>query len=122
MLHTPKNTLSKHIRKRREELLKKDRSFSLRQVAFRIGMEPSYLSKLERGEAVSLSEEKIRALSKELDVDKDILLALAGKISSDVQKVIRDRPQLFAQLIRNLKNKPDHAVLRIIHEVRAGDL
>ncbi len=120
MLHSNKDIFSSHIRKRREQLLKKDRSFSLRQVAFRIGMEPSYLSKLERGEAVSLSEEKIRALSKELGVDKDMLLALAGKISSDVQKVIRERPQLFAQLIRNLKGIPDHAVLRIIHEVRAG--
>jgi transcriptional regulator with XRE-family HTH domain len=120
MIHATKNIFSEYIRKRREELLEKDRSFSLRQVAFRIEIEPSYLSKLERGEAISLSEKKIEALSKELGIDKDILLALAGKISSDVQKVIRERPQLFAQLIRNLKNIPDHALLQIIHEVRAG--
>jgi hypothetical protein len=31
-----------------------------------------------------------------------------------------NRPQLFAQLIRQLKDMPDHAVLRIVREVRDG--
>ncbi len=35
-------------------------SFSIRQVAVRIGVEPSYLSKVERGEEAPPSEEKIR--------------------------------------------------------------
>ena len=114
------NTFGKYIRGKREALLKKDAKFSLRQVAQRIGMEPSYLSKLERGEQKALSEEKIMALAKELGEDPDILLALTGKVSRDIQEIIRKRPQLFAQLIRDLKEVSDHAVLRIVREVRDG--
>jgi len=120
MIHSNENIIGNYIRERREELRKKDRSYSLRQVATRIGVEPSYLSKLERGERVSLSEKKIIALAKELDEDPDLLLALSGKVSSDLQEIIRKRPKLFAQLIRDLKDMPDHAVLRLVREVRDG--
>ena len=98
----------------------KDRSFSLRQVAIRIGVEPSHLSKIERGDQSYLSEEKMVALANELGEDPDVLLALSGKVSKDIQEIIRKRPQLFAQLIRDLKDMPDHAVLRIVREVRDG--
>lgn len=110
-----------YIRDKRTLLQKEDRQFSLRQVATRIGIEPSYLSKIERGEQTYLSEEKISALALELNEDPDVLLALNGKISTDIQEIIKKRPQLFAQLIRDLKNTPDHAVLRLVREVRDGD-
>ena len=109
------------IRKKREELRKSDSNYSLRKVAIRIGVEPSYLSKIERGEMSPPSEEKIRALSIELSVDVDILLAMAGKVSTDLQIVIKKRPALFAKLIREIKDMPDNAVLRIVREVRDGD-
>jgi hypothetical protein len=48
------------------------------------------------------------------------MLALAGKVSSDLREVILKRPRLFADLIRQLKDAPDHAVLRIVREVRDG--
>lgn len=108
------------IRQRREEKRAKDPSFSLRKVAASIGVEPSYLSKIERGEQPPPSEETILGLAKELEEDADVLLALAGKVSKDLQAIIRKRPNLFAQLIRQLKNMPDHAVLRLVREVRDG--
>ena len=80
MIYKTNNILGKYIRARREKLLKKDRGYSLRQVAFRIKVEPSYLSKLERGEAIHLSEEKIIALAEDLGEDRDVLLALAGQL------------------------------------------
>ena len=109
------------VRRRREDLRSRDRSYSVRQVAARIGVEPSYLSKVERGEQPPPSEQKVRALAAELGEDQDVLLALAGKISSDLQEVIRHRPELFARLIRELKDMPDHAILRIVREVRDGE-
>lgn len=66
------------------------------------------------------SEAKIVALARDLNEDPDVLLALAGKVSSDLQAAIRKRPELFAGLIRELKNLPDHAVLRLVREVRDG--
>ena len=115
-----KNMFGKFVRNKREKLRKADASFSLRKVALRIGVEPSYLSKVERGEQPPPSEEKIIALSRELKEDSDVLLALAGKVSSELQKVILKRPELFARLIRELKDMPDHAVLRLVREVRDG--
>jgi len=110
-----------YLRARREALRRSDDRFSVRQVAERIGVEPSFLSKVERGEAPPPSEERIVALARELDENPDVLLAMAGKVSSDLQRAIRKRPELFAALIRELKNAPDHAVLRLVREVRDGD-
>jgi transcriptional regulator with XRE-family HTH domain len=108
--------------KKREEVRQSDPSYSLRQVAGRIGIEPSYLSKIERGEHQAyLTEEKIHTLANELNEDFDVLLALSGKVSQDIQEIIRKRPKIFAQLIRELKDMPDHAVLRIVREVRDGN-
>ena len=102
-------------------LLKGDPEFSLRRVAQRIEVEPSFLSKVERGEQPPPSEAKILALAKELNLDPDVLLALAGRVSSDLKEVIVRRPRLFAELIRQMKGMPDHAVLRLVREVRDGE-
>lgn len=110
-----------YLRARREALRRADDRFSVRQVAERIGVEPSFLSKVERGETAPPSEEKIVALARVLDEDADVLLAMAGKVSSDLQRAIRKRPELFAALIRELKDAPDPAVLRLVREVREGN-
>lgn len=110
-----------HARAAREALRAKDRRFSLRQVAMRVGVEPAYLSKVERGRTAPPSEATIRRLAEDLGEDPDVLLALAGKVSSDLQAAIRKRPRLFADLIRELNDAPDHAILRVVREVRDGD-
>ena len=109
-----------YIRECRERLRKEDKSFSLRKVAARMGIQPSYLSRVERGQDLPPSEGKILLQAEVLGEDPDVLLALAGKVSMDLQKVIRARPRLFAELIRQMKDMPDHAVLRIAREVRDG--
>ncbi len=109
-----------YIRQRREKLRATSPEFSLRKVAARIEVEPSFLSKVERGEQAPPSEAKIKLLAEALGDDPDVLLALAGKVSSDLQRVILQRPQLFAQIIREMKDMPDHAMLRIVREVRDG--
>jgi len=110
-----------YVRELREERRETDRSFSVRQVAGRIGIQPSYLSKVERGEVAPPSEATIKRLAEDLGEDPDVMLALAGKVSQELQEIIRKRPRLFASLIRELKNSPDHALLRIVREVRDGE-
>ena len=66
------------------------------------------------------SEKTIRSLARELGEDPDVLLAMAGKVSTDLQAIIRKRPKLFAELLRGLKKTPNHAVLRLVGEVRDG--
>ena len=114
------NPFGSHIRSLREERLKTNRAFSVRQVAAKIGVEPSYLSKVERGKEPPPSSAKIVDLAYILSEDPDVLLALAGKISPDLQAVIMKRPRIFSQLIRELKDLPDNAVLHLVREVRDG--
>ena len=102
-------------------MLAGDRRYSVRQVAGRVGIQPSYLSKVERGEVSPPSEDTIRRIAEDLEQDPDVLLALAGKVSSDLQAAIIKRPQLFSQIIRELAEMPDQAVLRLVREVRDGD-
>ena len=114
-------TFGKYIKSKREELASTSKNYSVRKVAKAIDVEPSYLSKVERGITAPPSEAKILALAKYLDEDPDVLLAMAGKVSSDLQAIIRKRPRLFADLIRKLKEEPDHAVLKVVRQVKTGD-
>ena len=109
------------VRTVRERLREDDRRYSVRQVARRVGIEPAYLSKIERGEVAPPSEATTVRLARELGEDPDVMVALAGKVSADLQAIIRKRPRLFAELIRELKEAPDEAVLRVVREVRDGN-
>jgi transcriptional regulator with XRE-family HTH domain len=114
-------TLGSYLRERREALRREDRRYSFRQVAGRVGIEPSYLSKVERDIGSPPSEETLVRLAEDLGEEPDVVLALAGKISSDLREAIRRRPRLFGELIRELKDAPDRAVLRVVREVRDGE-
>ncbi len=118
ILHTMK--FGEHIRQARQSIQEGDRAFSLRQVAARVGIEPAYLSKIERGVFPPPSEEVIVKLAGVLGEDKDVLLALAGKLSGDLQQIIMQRPKLFSELLRQLREVPDHAILRVVREVKDG--
>ncbi len=115
-----KATFGRIIRTKRESLKTVDAKYSLRQVAHRIGIQPSFLSKIEREEEASLSTAKIIALANDLSFDPDELLALNGKISNDIQSLITKRPGLLAKLIRQLCNLPDKTIRRIITDIQAG--
>ncbi len=124
MLHPERylhsEAFGENIRKLREQRMESDQTFSLRQVAARCGVTPAYLSRVERGEVAPPGEDTLLKLAHELGENPDVMLAQAGKISADLRSVILARPQLFAELIRAIKSMPDHAVLRIVRDVRDG--
>lgn len=109
----------KYMREKRLSILRQNGAFTLRQVAKAVNVQPSFISKVENGQVLP-SEGKIVELAKVLREDPDVLLALAGKVSKELREVIIRRPQLFAQVIRELKDAPDHALLRVVREVRDG--
>jgi transcriptional regulator with XRE-family HTH domain len=109
-----------YVRQTRERLRAGSKDFSVRRVAERVGIEPAYLSKIERGEQQPPSEATVRRIAEDLREDPDVMLAMAGKVSADLREAICKRPQVFAALIRGLKEAPDYAVLRIVREVRDG--
>jgi transcriptional regulator with XRE-family HTH domain len=108
-----------YVRRKRLGLGKDNRDFSLRAVARAMEIEPSFLSKVERGVAPPPSEQKIKILAGVIGEDPDVLLAMAGKVSSDLQDAIRARPALYAELIRTMKKVPDEALRGMVKESRA---
>ena len=121
VVYTTQMEFGKYIRQERLALQQTNKDYSLRKVAQRIGVEPAYLSKIERGDFAPPSEKVIIKLAEELNQNPDVLLAMAGKLSSDLQAIIQNRPELFASLLRELAEQPDHAILKIVREVRDGD-
>jgi len=112
--------IRKKIRKLREKRHKYDPQFSLRRFAARVGMSPTYLSKIERDEFPPPSEDKIKAIASILEVDPDELLALAGKISSDIPEIVRRRPALMSNLIREMESMEDEQIDKIFRKVKDG--
>jgi len=109
-------TFGSYLRKRREHLRESSAGYSLRGVATMLDIQPSYISKIERGEVSPPSEATIMHLAQVLKEDPDVLLALAGKVSTDLRQVILKRPKIFAALIRQLKDAPDHIISRMVSE------
>jgi transcriptional regulator with XRE-family HTH domain len=109
------------LRARRTARAENDPAFSLRQVAGRIGLEPSYLSKIERGEEPPPGEQTIRRLAEELGENPDALLALAGKVSSDLLEIIRERPTVVAELLRAVRGMSAKRVSAVSRQIRDGD-
>lgn len=86
------------VRRKREEM-----GISLREMAKRIKVTPTYLSKVEREEISPPAEDRIKALARELGLQEDKLLAIASKVSTDLQEIIRRRPEQYAVLLRSTR-------------------
>lgn len=110
-----------YIRDRRKELLDEGESgFSLRDVARLIGVDASYLSRVEREKVDPPSEKSIRELAACLREHPDFLLALGGKVPEDVQAIILQRPELFCMAIRRLASVSDDNVRWFLDQLPSG--
>lgn len=87
-----------HLRK-----LRVQRGIGLRKLAMTIGISPTYLSKVERGEMPPPSERQVIALANILGQDKDVFLGIAGRIQSDLPAIIQKNPSKYAALLRALR-------------------
>lgn len=100
------------IRQVRQRLAADDRHrFSLRSVAGRLGMEPSYLSRVERGIEPPPSERMIIALARELNYDPDELLLLAGRFSSSMAGIFARRSSLNIMLLKNFPQLDEEEIV-----------
>ena len=84
------------VRRERERL-----EIGLREMAKMISVSPTYLSKVERDEFPPPAEDKVLAIAKIIERDPDELLALAGKVASDLTDIIRQSPREMASFLRS---------------------
>jgi transcriptional regulator with XRE-family HTH domain len=106
--------LGAELRRRREA-----KDISLRQLAKQLGIKPPYLSRVENGE-VPASEDVVVGAAKLLGEDPNELFLYAGRFTKELSEIAEKHPKAFADLITHLKKQPEHAVLRIVREVRDG--
>jgi len=114
-------TFGEVVRRLREARRRKDRRFSLRKFATAVGMSPTYLSKVERGDVPPPAEEKIRAIAQALGAHPEELLALAGRVPGDVTQLLRERPEPLGPLLRAAAKLPDKQVRRILRRIEDGE-
>lgn len=115
-----KNNFSKHrdvafgefVRNTRLEL-----KIGLREFATKIGLSPTFISKMEVGEFKPPKEENIKKIAMILNIDKDELLAKAGRVSSDLQDIISEQPKLYASLLRRAKKAKPQNLEKLLNDL-----
>ena len=83
--------------------LREERKITLRKFAEKAEISPTYLSKVERDEFPPPGEEAVRRIADILGEDPDELLALAGKVASDLPEIIQRQPRAMATFLRAAK-------------------
>lgn len=113
---TPKPTtqpFGSFIRQAREA-----KEIGLREMAKRIGVSPTYLSKIERDEFTPPVEDKVKVIADILGFDADALLARAGRVSSDISDIIKRQPVELAALLRTTKGLKAEDIARLSREAQ----
>lgn len=84
--------------------LRLQQGLNQRKLAKKVGIDFTYLSKIETGKMPPPSQETIRKLAEALDVDEDELLVLAGRVPDDIKDVVTRSRELpaFLREIRDL--------------------
>ena len=108
----------KKIRELREAKLKDNPKFTLRQFATAVGISPTFLSKVERGEFDPPKAENIIKMAELLDVDPDELLSLAGKFDPELGKIIKEQPTALPDLLRTVRGMSEEELRRLTEEAR----
>jgi transcriptional regulator with XRE-family HTH domain len=77
---------------------------------------PTYLSKVERDEFTPPTEDKVRAIARIIERDPDELLALAGRMPSDLADIIKRHPVEMSALLRTANGLSAEDLARLSRE------
>lgn len=112
-----KERLGERVRRKRAE-----QKLGLREAATKVGISPTYLSRIETmDEKTPPAEDVIRKLAALLNDNFDELMQLAGRVPEDVESVIRADPTMPA-FLRSVKehNLSGEQLLKILQEQKKG--
>jgi transcriptional regulator with XRE-family HTH domain len=97
---------------KRIQKLRRQQGLTQRAVAGQLGIDFTYLSKLENDRGEPPGEHTIRGLAELLGADAEELLALAGKVPAELrQRAAQDHE--FAMLLRKLPTLPEDTLKRV---------
>jgi transcriptional regulator with XRE-family HTH domain len=96
----------------RIQQLRRDHGMTQRQVAAELGIDFTYLSKLENDRGEPPGEETVRRLAQLFGIDAEELLAKAGKIPTELRERAQGDVQ-FATLLRTLPKLSQDELQRV---------
>lgn len=111
----------KRIRELREKKRATDPSFSLRQFAAKVGISPTFLSKIENGDFDPPSAENIKKMAALLGCNADELLALAGKVDPDIAEIIKKKPKALADFLRLASGRSEEEIRKMTAKMANPD-
>ncbi|MBD2578274.1 helix-turn-helix transcriptional regulator [Oscillatoria sp. FACHB-1406] len=89
---------------------RKDKGYSQRDLAKLLGLDFTYLSKLENDRAdYAPKEEAIRALAHHLGLDEEELIFLAGRIPKQEEELLKEHYKDMPVLFRRMRENPEFA-------------
>lgn len=96
---------------------RKSQKISLRALAQKVGINFTYLSKIESGELAPPAEDKILSLARELSLDADELFRLANRVPSELTGAVL-RPQMprILRATKELSNEQVNEMLEWVNE------
>lgn len=85
--------------------LRSQRKVTQRELAEKVGVDYTYISHVERGQLKPPSEQTIIKMADALKMDKDVMLAAAGKISADIIEYLIDNPGKIKAIRKWMKKR-----------------
>ena len=82
---------------------RESKGIGLRTMAKAVGMSPTYLSMIERGQFPPPAEDKVVAIADAIGHDQDELLGIAGRLPSDVKLILQEDSREWSIFIRKLE-------------------
>lgn len=100
--------------------LRRERNLSQRELASQVGIDFTYLSKIEVGRMDPPSEQVIRRIAEALSADADELINLAGKVPKQLKAVLEENPDAV-ELLRVLSEQrlPDTTYRKMLNIARS---
>jgi len=86
--------------------LREEKNISIARFARKVGISPTYLAPIERDVFPPPAEHKVLKIAKALDQNPDELLALAGRIGTDLRRIIRRQPVNAGRMLRAIDGLP----------------
>ena len=93
--------------------LREEKDISIAELANKVGMSATYLAPIERDVFPPPAEDKVIRIARALDQDADEFLALAGRVASDLHRIIRKNAAPTARLLRAVAGLETQEIARL---------